>query len=122
MRSNRLLRRASAWIAIFAILAAALSPSISHALASAPDFGQICSVDGPRGGAPASPDETPDRIALEHCPYCASGAGSFAILPAAPAAIFLDARPAIAAARTFPALKRRPPYSSAQPRAPPSFS
>ena len=116
------------WLALMAVLFAALAPSISHALAasSSPSTPalllQICTVDAVK----AVPDDdaeprpiAPAVHAFEHCPYCFTHAGSFALLPAA------DLPLAIPGADTvFPPLFYRAPrtlfvWSSGNPRGPP---
>ncbi|MEO7031466.1 MAG: DUF2946 domain-containing protein [Herbaspirillum sp.] len=79
------------WIACFAILLNALAPTISHALNSAQGrsatWVEICSIDGIRftslsanstqnqGDAPLAPHAQPSQ----HCPFCATHAGSAAL-------------------------------------------
>jgi hypothetical protein len=128
--------RVAAWLAIFAMLAAALAPAVSRA--SLPGVGgrflvDICSaartgfvVPGPAsgtrpGGAIPDPlgDPRPLPHALDGCPYCCFHAG--VALPPAPALAWLPApagnapQPRIA----FVAPRPRDAWPSCQPRAPP---
>ena len=117
------------WLALLAVLFAALAPAISHALAASSPSAmpsallQICTVDGlkaaPAGDAERQPAVDPVVHAFEHCPYCFTHAGSFALLPTA------DLPSAIPCTRAiFPPLFYRAPrtlfvWSSANPRGPP---
>jgi hypothetical protein len=76
------------WIALSAILFAALSPTISHALSAAvaaTETVQVCTaqgmvtvtVDKADAGKPAP---APDHLA-KHCTYCATHGGAPALLP-----------------------------------------
>lgn len=120
--------RVTAWIAIFAILLAALAPSVARAWLSpqqAMPWTDICSVAGPQGAphlAPLPGSGQHDGAIFKHCPFCLNHAGHFA-LPA-PA---LDLLPAVAAStETFPASAATPAPRfirvAAQPRAPPANS
>jgi hypothetical protein len=129
MRFRRTTRVLTSWMAVLAILMAALAPSISHALESknGPSWVEICTSVGAKwvnaGGdagdeAPSFPGAHPQ----EHCPYCSLHVNAIAI-PAAPVAVFPVLLPAgdfpiafLAAPRTLHA------WVSAQPRAPPRFS
>jgi hypothetical protein len=89
MGMKKVTRRFAAWLACCAILFAALAPSISHAMAASlgDTWAEICGVGGSKfvkvaevdAGAPAS--ESPTMAHVEHCPFCATHAGSFALLP-----------------------------------------
>ncbi|CDG83149.1 putative uncharacterized protein [Janthinobacterium agaricidamnosum NBRC 102515 = DSM 9628] len=117
-----------AWIACLAILFSALAPSISHALAAAasggrgPVLAEICSADGVQyaslsdSGHPG-PDTAMD---MQHCPYCATHAGSFALLPPS-----LARFSAIGGHDVYPVLFYDPPqplfsWTAARPRGPPA--
>lgn len=92
-------RPLAVWIAILAILANALAPSISHALAARSAqsawVGEVCATD--RSGAAlallaaaAAGDE--DRESSAHsmagaCPYCAPHAGDAGLPPSATAVL-----------------------------------
>ncbi|MEO7496168.1 MAG: DUF2946 domain-containing protein [Massilia sp.] len=125
---KRVTRRFAAWIACFAMLFAALAPSLSHAMsASRGDArAEICSVGGMKfvsvgvdalAGADSSAHDT---VHLEHCPFCATHAGSF-VLPS-PAGLTI----ALADTReSLPFLFLRAPHplaiwTVAQSRAPPA--
>lgn len=120
---NRSTRRFAAWLAVFAMLLAALAPTVSHALSPATGGTiEVCSVDGPRSiPDPDAPAPAPHN-ALEHCPFCATQAGSFA-LPNAPLPAF-DA-PRGDDVPPPPVAIDRPAQDAplaARPRAPPAFS
>lgn len=113
---------------MLAILFAALAPSVSHALAAShPDHAafpamQICSVGGMTGAAsqPADSGMDPAKHAFEHCPYCATHAGTFALLPGAAVHIAL-----IEGHDRYPPLFYRAPqplfsWSAGKPRGPPA--
>ena len=110
------------------MLFAALAPSISHALSVSPGetWAEICSIGGTKfvkvsidQGAIADP-ATQDPIHLEHCPFCATHASSFALPPNAEFAIQL-----IETQDTHPFLFFQSPHplaiwTVAQSRAPPA--
>ncbi len=121
-----------AWIACLAVLFSALAPSISHALAytgaaSAPGTIQIevCTADGNKtilldstGNKKVVPNSVQHHF--EHCPYCATHAGSFALPPPAMASFAV-----IGGHDIFPYLFYNAParlfsWSCANPRAPPA--
>ncbi len=120
------------WLAILAVLFAAIAPSISHALAapavSVPSslLMQICTVDGMVdvgvGVGEKKPGVDPVVHAFEHCPYCTTHAGSFALLPG------LSPNFAVSGGHdSYPPLYYRAPaplflWSSGNPRAPPVLS
>lgn len=124
MLPTKAARALTAWIAIAALLMAALAPSLSRAFAPAGAMAlqaDVCSVAADmrdaEDGAPASRGAHP----LEHCPYCTLHADGVAIPAAAqPTALLTDLRdgPPVA----FLAAPRTPhAWVSAQPRAPPRF-
>lgn len=118
------------WLAILAVLFAAIAPSISHALAapavSVPSalLMQICTADGVMEMAASDTDMKKSGMdpvvhAFEHCPYCSTHAGSFALLPGAAPNFAVSAGHDV-----FPPLYYRAPaplflWSSGNPRAPP---
>ncbi|WP_254926637.1 DUF2946 domain-containing protein [Janthinobacterium sp. PC23-8] len=120
------------WLAILAVLFAAIAPSISHALAapavSVPSslLMQICTVDGMVDVGvdvgEKKPGVDPVVHAFEHCPYCSTHAGSFALLPG------LSPNFAVSGGHdSYPPLYYRAPaplflWSSGNPRAPPVLS
>jgi hypothetical protein len=132
MRMSRAAHRLTIWIASFAILLAALAPSISHAVAAATGgvpngWTEVCTADGAKlvklDGAPSSPDAPADKaLHFEHCPFCLHHATGAGLLPASDIAL-----PAPAESRAFPTLfyqasYPKPAWAVAQPRAPPVLS
>ena len=120
--------RLTAWIAIFAILLAALAPGVARALSSsqkAMPWTDICAVAGTQGApdsAPLSGSGSHDGGAFKHCPFCLTHAGHV-VLPATP----LDFLPAIDASAAFSCTSvttSSPHFACASPqsRAPPVFS
>ena len=127
-------RRFAAWIACFAILLAALAPSISQAVANAKQesgsgWAEICSVAGIRfvqlvQGDDGAADGKSDGKAMqmEHCAFCSTHAGSVGLPPTSPVLPLLVA----SGTAIFPALYYQSPsplfiWSTAQSRAPPSL-
>ncbi|WP_426074252.1 DUF2946 domain-containing protein [Janthinobacterium sp. DSP2-3-3] len=117
------------WLALLAVLFAALAPSISHALAAHSSSEtpsvllQICTVAGlktaPAGDAERQPSIDPVVHAFEHCPYCFTHAGSFALLSTSDLSLSIPSARAV-----FPPLFYRAPrtlfvWSSGNPRGPP---
>ena len=125
-------RRFAAWIACFAILLAALAPSISQAVANAKQesgsgWAEICSVAGIRfvqvddDGA-ADEKSGGKAMQMEHCAFCSTHAGSVGLPPTSPVLPLLVA----SGTAIFPALYYQSPsplfiWSTAQSRAPPSL-
>ncbi len=114
-------RRWPAWLALWAMLAMALLPGVSHALAWAQgghtQWAEVCTAQGLRlvAVADAAGTQAPALPAahaqLEHCLFCAGGLGPAALPPAwAPAA------PASTAARARPAGCGASPHAGALPR------
>ncbi|KAB8038222.1 DUF2946 domain-containing protein [Janthinobacterium aquaticum] len=130
MRKLATTRVVHIWVAMLAILFAALAPSVSHALAAGnptiPAM-QICSVGGmtdadSMAGLPADSSMDPAKHAFEHCPYCATHAGSFALLPGAAIQLAL-----IEGHDLYPPLFYRAPqplfsWSAGKPRGPPAIA
>jgi hypothetical protein len=117
------------WIALSAILFAALSPTISHALSeavAATETVQVCTaqgmvtvtVDKADAGKPAP---APDHLA-KHCTYCATHGGAPALLPGQAFVVPLLSRdtshPPLFYQSATPLFAWAPGY----PRAPPSLS
>jgi hypothetical protein len=132
MRMNRLTRRFTAWIACLAILAAALAPSISHALAAANSAGsfsnEICSttdlklVKTANEQDPASPSPAGEGMSFDHCPFCFTHAGSFGLPPVSSVTL-----PVVSGLFPLPSLYYQSPrplfvWATAQSRAPPFHS
>ena len=127
---NTLRRRLQplSWIALVAVLALALLPTLSHALAfvqgeRAP-WAEVCSaqrgprlVAGPEGGAPLAV-----HAASEHCAWC--GLSGSDLLPPSDAAPVLHAAgwSGWPAAGSASALAMRRVWASAHPRAPPAHA
>ncbi|MDA8256157.1 MAG: DUF2946 family protein [Betaproteobacteria bacterium] len=120
--------RVTAWIAIFAILLAALAPAVARAWLSpqqAMPWTEICSVAGPQGAMDAAPlpgSGQHDGALFKHCPFCLNHAGQFALPPPAhdllpPAAAGSEGIPS-SVAISVPRFIR----VAAEPRAPPAIS
>lgn len=121
--------RPAVWLALIAIAAMALLPTLSHALArsggaGSTAFTEVCTPQGMKVVALTDGEEAPDsaQLRLEHCHWCTAAIGDLApppvILPQeVPAAagvcvptLFLQARHTLHA------------WASVQPRAPPALS
>lgn len=128
-------RRFAAWIACFAILLAALAPSISQAVASAKQesgsgWAEICSVAGIRfvqlvqAGDGAADEKSGDKVMqMQHCAFCSTHAGSVGLPPTSPVLPLLVA----SGTAIFPSLYYQSPaplfiWSTAQSRAPPALA
>ena len=113
------------------MLAMAMLPTLSHALALArgdTTRAEICTPQGMRvvavsgeSGAPA-PDPISAAAHLEHCPYCAQSTGTLG-MPPAPVGV----APLPVTSAELPALFLQAPHTlhawrSGQPRAPPVLS
>jgi hypothetical protein len=120
--------RLTAWIAIFAILLAALAPSVARALSppqTAMPWTDICSVVGTQAAPttePMSGSGQHEGMGLKHCPFCLTHAGHFALPATTP-----DVLPtADSCAEVFPPSAATPPprfiRAAAQSRAPPANS
>ncbi|MBG6222670.1 MULTISPECIES: DUF2946 domain-containing protein [unclassified Janthinobacterium] len=126
-------RRCAAWIACFAILLAALAPSISHAVANAKQqsgsgWAEICSVAGIRFVQLVQVDDGAGdgktggkAMQMEHCAFCSTHAGSIGLPPSPVLPLLVASGTAI-----FPALYYQSPsplfiWSTAQSRAPPGL-
>lgn len=126
-------RRLAAWIACFAILLAALAPSISQVIANAKQqsgsgWAEICSVAGIRFVQVVEDGTTEDgksagkAMQMEHCAFCSTHAGSVGLPPTSPVLPL----PVASGTAIFPALYYQSPaplfiWSTAQSRAPPAF-
>ena len=127
MKLARRTNRLTAWIAIFAILLAALAPSVARALASPGQekepWSEICTL----GGLQTAPDTAPasgsgQGTTTQHCLFCLNHHKLF-VLPPVPCGLSL----ATEAAPGFipPAVISPPPRFTgiaAEPRAPPAVS
>jgi len=124
--------RPFAFIALVAMMALALLPTISRALAFGSgdtSLAQICTPKGMKtvvfdlaGADEPSPVQDPAAAHLVDCPYCTLGA-DHAPLPLAAATTSAMAAPADAVPRLFLHAPRTLfAWASAQPRAPPILS
>ena len=117
------------WIACLAILLNALAPSISHALSAASgssNMTEVCTVTGTKlvSNDQASVEKSStDSVLhhLEHCPFCMTHAGTFALPGPLPLSFAVSGGHGL-----FPALFYHSPaplfsWSGANPRAPPAF-
>jgi hypothetical protein len=132
----RRLFRQAAWLALVAILALALAPTISHALAvsgAGNPWAEICTDAGGRtlvvaSAAPAEPTPAADAggaptgvpAHLGHCPLCGPSAQALGLaLPAAGVALAVSSDTRVALqAQVAPA--RPSAWPPAQPGAPPA--
>ncbi|HAT29329.1 MAG TPA: DUF2946 domain-containing protein [Janthinobacterium sp.] len=128
-------RQLTAWIACFAILLAALAPSISHAIAAGKNAGsgwiEICSAAGSKFvsadqtlNSASSTSSAPAEKSLhfDHCPFCSTHGG-----PSAPPPAVALSVPAVSGKAILPSLYYQAPrplhvWASAQSRAPPALS
>jgi Protein of unknown function (DUF2946) len=129
MRLHRSTRLLTSWIAVLALLMAALAPSISHALQAktGASWIEVCTSIGakwvqPDGGSTDQAPSSGGAHPFEHCPYCSLQANTIAV-PAAPVALV----PAPSLSHLLPTAFLPAPrtlfsWVSAQPRAPPQFS
>jgi hypothetical protein len=128
MPSLQLLRRTATWIAVLAVLIAALAPAISHALRDQGKVSwvEVCTAQGSmwfKGAIDSKGDSMPGLgHTLDHCPYCSLHGNVAGVLPAS-----LQGLPAPALAQAVPhaflaARRTLHAWMSAQPRAPPPVS
>ena len=117
MRLPRTSRFIASWLAVLAILMAALAPAVSQARGGSP-WAEVCSA---ADGAPRQP-AAPAGHVLDHCPYCGLHADGFAPAPAAAdAGLLLPLR--FERPLAFWAAPRTPhAWRGAPPRGPPTFS
>lgn len=129
MRTGRFSRLLTTWMAVLAILAAALAPAISHALAAenGTAWVEVCSTAGAKwvqaGDDSSLPDEAPGAAhPFEHCPCCAMHA-DLAVVPAAPTvAQPTPALPQLVPPAFLAAPRTLHAWRIAQSRAPPRLS
>lgn len=129
MRFNRATRVLSSWIAVLAILMAALAPSISHALGAkdgAPWI-EVCTSVGAKSVQPdgSSTDRAPvsgDAHLFEHCLYCSLHANDLAIPPEPAVPTLAISWSGLLATAFLVAPRTLNAWASSQPRAPPRFS
>lgn len=130
MGMKNITRRFAAWLACFAILFAALAPTVSHALElrsnPASPWAEVCGADGLKLSKPA--DDAGSRspsnagLHLEHCPFCYTHAGTFGLPPSASLILPVAAGKAIAPALFYQSPRPLFIWNTAQSRAPPSLS
>lgn len=116
-----------AWIACLAIVFGSLAPSVSHAMMdspAAPGLIEICTIDGVKSVSANTDFEKSlaDLAAhgFEHCPFCLTHGGSFALLP--PSSVTFAV---LGGHDVFPSLFYQAPrplftWADANPRAPPA--
>jgi hypothetical protein len=110
------------WLALVAMLALSVLPTVSHALAGESNaFAEVCTPQGPKVVALADGEQQPSTASLhlEHCPYCVAGIGA-AGLPPAPQALPLPPAEAVLQPPLFLHAPRTLfAWAAAQPRGPP---
>ncbi|MEQ1684931.1 MAG: DUF2946 domain-containing protein [Burkholderiaceae bacterium] len=128
MRFDRASRVLTSWIAVLAILMAALAPSLSHALGAknGASLIEVCTSLGAKWVQPdgSSTEQTPasgNVHPFEHCPCCSLHADAIAT-PAAPVVLPLMTPPALLPAAFLAAPRTLYAWVTAQPRAPPQIS
>jgi len=133
MKMTRSGHKIAAWIACFAIMLAALAPSISHAIASVKGIPhgwiEVCTNNGARlvkldGSSQSTtfPDNGKTHIHFEHCPFCQHHHGDLAIPSTAKLALPTSPRFSILPTLFYQASRPLFAWSIAHPRAPPRFS
>lgn len=134
MGLSRTTRRFTAWIACFAILLASLAPSISHAVEAARHgtsfWADECDIlgeahdaakhDGNAGESHGGPSHVPGGLHFEHCPFCLTHAGSFALVQSSSPPVYQASDPPGWAGLSFQAPRLRLVWLTAQTRAPPA--
>ncbi len=126
------------WIALVAILALALLPTLSHAWAhvrgqGAGGWAEVCTTQGPQRIAVDADGKLADTtiepaadpagaLHLQHCPLCVLSLDVPLLPPAAPAALPLALASAAPPAAFLHAPHTLHAWRSAQPRGPPSRS
>lgn len=130
MNTARRHLRFATWLALLAIAALALLPTLTHALARSAGvggngFAEVCTPQGMKLVALADGETAPSSAALhlEHCAYCTSAC---AVVDLPPASLTL-ALPAVAGLTLLPPLFLHAPrtphaWASANPRAPPAHA
>lgn len=118
------------WLALLAMLAVALLPTVSHALAQARSgaavWAEVCTPQGLRSvgvaSATAGRDAAPMQGAasLDHCPLCTLSASHPGLAPAAACCVLRLSFDGVRLPRDAPALHALPACSIAQPRGPPA--
>jgi len=121
------------WIAAFAVLLAALAPSISHAIAAAKGtpgaWTEICTgtglkrvqLDG-KDASPHAPGKGDKSFHFDDCPFCLGHAVSLGLPPAVPPTLQSAAGPHFLPPLFYLAPRPLFAWIAAQPRAPPASS
>jgi len=131
-------KTAAAWLALFAMLAGALLPGLSQALAAARGeaWSAVCTAQGVRwvmaatadsavdsaAGSMADPGAPSSTVTPEHCPYCTPSGHAPALPPAASDALPQPPRASPAPALVLHAPRAQFAWRGAQPRAPPPLA
>ncbi len=117
-------RRLVAWIACCAMLFGALAPSLAQTMSASRGevWAEICSVAGTKFIKIKGDPVQQQTLHMEHCPFCATHAGSFALPPGPGLRIAV-----LDAPESHPPLFYRSPrplsiWTSAQSRGPPSLA
>jgi hypothetical protein len=129
MEMTKFTRRLTAWIAMFAIVLAALAPAISQAVnaarTTAAGWDEICTIDGLRlikadgEASHTSPVPVEKGTHFEHCPFCFTHAGSFGLPPDIGLTFSMASGNAMQPSLYYQAPRRLFIWAAAQPRAPP---
>jgi len=125
--------RACIWLALVAVVALAVVPTLSRAWGldvggvKAPALVEVCTIDGLRmvpsdEGQLSSHTPAHHADVFERCAHCVLGAAPLALPPAAPAWRVSDPRAQALPALFLQAPHTLPVWAVAQPRAPPSHS
>lgn len=121
LQSLRLRRRFSVWLAIAAMLMAALVPTVSQAVRAADPvaWAEVCSTTSGSSRTGQAPVDNAAHL-FEHCPYCSLHQPALG-LPPAPTALQLP----LATAEALPWLYLSGPrgqhnWDAARPRGPPA--
>lgn len=107
------------WIAMLAVLFAALAPTVSHALASttAAALAEMCTVDSGTKKAP-----TNVMHGMEHCAYCAMQASTPALPPQPLHGFAIIGGHDVYPPLFYTAPQPLHPWRAASPRGPPALS
>ena len=120
-------RRPFQWIAIMAMLLAALVPTVSRAVsfASGTTWVEVCTARGTAwvaAGEASSESPPSGEHALEQCSYCTGHLPALGLPPSPSMHPVLEARGDALPAAFLAAPRTLHAWASAQPRAPPLFS
>lgn len=114
------------WVAILAVLFSVLAPTISHALAAGNASAvtlEICTVNGYKvvkvTDADNSKAPATTKHGMEHCAFCATHGGTFALTDATSLVFAIDSGRAIYPPLFYAAPHALHAWSAANPRAPP---